>query len=97
MQRGSRPTLPPRIEVPLLRIPGDEAMRPFQGQFGTFIQRLTRDIDAKTPDPIQVQGDAAVSLTMIGLPDTADVFSGGGRCCSGRIGRLVVHETLTLL
>jgi hypothetical protein len=41
VQSGPRATQPPRIEAPMSRIPSDELIRAFQGQFGPFIQLLS--------------------------------------------------------
>ncbi len=97
MQCGPRATQPPGIEAPVLRIPGGEPIRTFEGQLGTFVQLVPYTIVSKTADPLEILRSGAVLHATIGSPDAKHVFGGGRGCCADCAGWLVLHGALTLL
>jgi len=97
MQRVPRSAQAARIETSMPCIPGDEAMRALQTQLGGFVQFLFHGIGAKPCDPLKVQGGSAVPNAAIGAPDAKNVFRAGRDCRGDRIGRLALHDGLTIL
>ena len=77
VKRCTCSTQAPRVEVPVLRIPGDEAASAIQGQLGMFVQFLLGAIGAEPLDPLKVYDGAAVLQTVIAVPDAKHVFGGG--------------------
>ncbi|MGP8226143.1 MAG: hypothetical protein ACLQGT_08300 [Terracidiphilus sp.] len=77
VKRCTGATQAPRVEAPVLCIPGDEAASPIQGQLGTLVQYLQGAIGAEPLDPQKVHDGTAVLQAAIRVPNAKHVFGGG--------------------